>query len=231
MARQLIVFDMDGVLVDVTESYRETIVRTVEHFAGVTVTRPQIQDYKNQGGFNDDWKLSHHIIAQHGVAVEFETLVDYFQGLFHGNGGPGGRPGLGLISRERWMARDGLFDRLAARFDFAIFTGRMRWEAEVTLHRFAPSLCFDPIVGMEDVTTLKPAPEGLLKIAASAGDREIWYIGDTVDDARCARAAAVPFIGIASPDSPRRAELASLFQAEKAVAVLDDINQLESVLV
>ena len=224
MAEALIVFDMDGVLVDVTESYRETIVRTVEHFAGVSITRSQIQDYKNQGGFNDDWKLSHHIIAQHGVAVEFQTVVDYFQGLFHGNGSDG------LILRERWMARDGLLDRLAARFDFAIFTGRMRWEAEVTLQRFAPSLRFDPVIGMEDVTAHKPAPEGLLKIAA-AGARKIWYVGDTVDDARCARAAAVPFIGIASPASPRRAELASLFEAENAVAVLDDINQLESVLV
>jgi len=226
MARPLIVFDMDGVLVDVTESYRETIVRTVEHFAGVRLTRPQIQDYKNQGGFNDDWKLSHHVIAQHGLAVEFQTVVDYFQGLFHGGNGADG-----LILRERWMARDGLFDRLAARFDFAIFTGRMRWEAEVTLQRCAPSLHFDPIVGMEEVTAHKPAPEGLLKIAAGAAGRELWYIGDTVDDARCARAAGVPFIGIASPDSPRRAELVTLFQAEEAVAILDDINQLESVLV
>ena len=225
MAAPLIVFDMDGVLVDVSESYRETIVRTVEHFTGVTVTRAEIQDYKNQGGFNDDWKLSHHMIAEHGVAVEFQTVVDYFQGLFHGNGMDG------LILRERWMARDGLFDRLAARFDLALFTGRLRWEAEVTLHRFAPELRFDPIIGMEDVTALKPAPEGLLKIAATAGGRKIWYVGDTVDDARSARAAGVPFIGIASPDNVRHAEAASLFHAENAVAVLDDINQLESVLV
>lgn len=224
MAEALVVFDMDGVLVDVTESYRETIVRTVEHFAGVTLTRPQIQDYKNQGGFNDDWKLSHHVITQHGVAVEYQTVVDYFQGLFHGNGSDG------LILRERWMARDGLLERLAARFDLALFTGRMRWEAEVTLRRCAPSLRFDPVVCMEDVTELKPAPEGLLKIAAAAGGRRMWYIGDTIDDARSAGAAAVPFIGIASPGSPLRAELASLFRAENAVAVLDDINQLESVL-
>jgi len=225
MARPLIVFDMDGVLVDVTESYRETIARTVAHFAGVTVTGAQIQDYKNQGGFNDDWKLSHHIITRHGVAVEFQTVVDYFQGLFHGNGSDG------LILRERWLARDGLFDRLAARCDLAIFTGRMRWEADVTLRRFAPSLRFDPIIGMDEVTAQKPAPEGLLKIAAVAGGGQMWYVGDTVDDARCARAAAVPFIGIASPTSPRRTELAALFAAEKAAAVVDDINQLESVLV
>ena len=34
---QMIVFDMDGVLVDVTESYRETIVQTVKLFCGRTI--------------------------------------------------------------------------------------------------------------------------------------------------------------------------------------------------
>jgi HAD superfamily hydrolase (TIGR01548 family) len=224
MAEQLIVFDMDGVLVDVTESYRETIVRVVEHFTGAAMTHPQIQDYKNQGGWNDDWKLSYHVIRQHGVEVEYQTVVDYFQKLFHGNGTDG------MILREQWMARDGLLEGLAGRFDFALFTGRMRWEAEFTLKRFAPSLQFAPIIGMHEVTAHKPAPEGLLKIAAAAGGRKIWYIGDTVDDARSARAAGVPFIGIASPHSPCRAELVSVLEAEKAVAVLDDINQLESVI-
>ena len=46
----MLVFDMDGVLVDVTDSYRETIVKTVEHFTGKTIERDSIQDYKNQGG-------------------------------------------------------------------------------------------------------------------------------------------------------------------------------------
>ena len=44
MNQPLIVFDMDGVLVDVTESYRESIAQTVKHFTGVEVTREQIQD-------------------------------------------------------------------------------------------------------------------------------------------------------------------------------------------
>ena len=39
MSRPILVFDMDGVLVDVTESYRETIARTVAHFTGVEITR------------------------------------------------------------------------------------------------------------------------------------------------------------------------------------------------
>ena len=46
MSDRLLVFDMDGVLVDVTESYRETIQRTVEHFTGRRISRPEIQDWK-----------------------------------------------------------------------------------------------------------------------------------------------------------------------------------------
>ena len=51
----LIVFDMDGVLAEVTESYREAIVQTVEHFTGQRIAREFIQQYKNAGGWNNDW--------------------------------------------------------------------------------------------------------------------------------------------------------------------------------
>src|SRR5438128_2483870 len=98
----VLVFDMDGVLVDVTASYRQAIQSTVAHFTGSQITRAQIQDYKNQGGWNDDWALSHHIIREAGVHVEFQTVVDYFQSIFHGDGTNG------LILRERWLGRNGL---------------------------------------------------------------------------------------------------------------------------
>jgi HAD superfamily phosphatase len=106
----------------------------------------------------------------------------------------------------------------------------LRDEAQVTLDRFAKTLPFDPVVGTDDVVHGKPAPEGLLKISDITGGARLRYVGDTVDDARSARAAGVPFIGIASPDNPRRERLVTLLEAENAVAVLNDINDLESVL-
>ena len=85
-------------------------------------------------------------------------------------------------------------------------------------------------MGAGEVQNHKPAPDGLLHIGKLAPDARLWYIGDTIDDARSAKAAGVPFIGIAAPTSARRAELCALLNAEGAKAVLDDINQLESVL-
>jgi HAD superfamily hydrolase (TIGR01548 family) len=223
--RDIIVFDMDGVLVDVSESYREAIRATVLHFTGREITKELIQDYKNSGGWNNDWALSQKIIADLGVGVEYHAVVDYFQTIFFGTSGRDG-----FIGREKWIAGYGWFDRLAKKYDFAIFTGRQRAEADVTLQRFAKDITFKMIVADDDVANPKPSPDGLRMIAAKYPDQKLWYIGDTVDDARSGLAAKVPFIGIADNKNPRHGELVALLKKEGAIAVLENINELETVL-
>jgi phosphoglycolate phosphatase-like HAD superfamily hydrolase len=213
---QVLVFDMDGVLVDVTDSYRETVVLTVAHFTGQTISCELIQDYKNQGGWNNDWALSQKICADLGVEVPYGDVVKYFNHLFLDQG---------LIHRERWLPRNGLLDRLAGKFELAIFTGRTRQEVDITLNREGLLDRF-LIVTADDVDHEKPAPDGLWKIAGLRPKQKLLYVGDTVDDARCARAANVPFIGIAAPASPRREELLDLLHREGAIQVLGDINEI-----
>lgn len=224
MRRPLLVFDMDGVLVDVSESYRESIQQTVDHFTGRRPAREEIQDWKNRGGWNDDWRLSRAIIESYGRSIGLEEVTSVFQRLFLGENGDG------LIHRERWIAREGLLERLSERMQLALFTGRPKEDARITLDRFAGKLSFDPIVGMHDVVCHKPAPDGLLLIAEHAPGAPLCYVGDTVDDARSAQAAGVRFIGISDPGKPRHQEVTQLLLACGAAAVLDDINQLESVL-
>ncbi len=138
--------------------------------------------------------------------------------------------GDGLIQREQWFPQPGLLERLRERFGLAIFTGRLQYEAEITLKRFAPDCSFDPLLCAEHVTKAKPDPEGLLYIQRLNPSRKLWYVGDTVDDARSARAAGVPFIGIAARNHSRRDEILRLFQQEQAVAVLENVNEIESAL-
>ena len=219
MVKDLLIFDMDGVLVEVTESYRATIQATVKHFTGNEPSHEEIQDWKNRSGWNDDHKLSTQLILERGHRIPHQEVVDRFQKIFHGDGTDG------LILREHWVAVGGLFDRLSEHHHLAVFTGRPRWEANVTLNRFLPNR-FDPVIGADDVARTKPDPEGLHKICAEIPHGKCWYIGDTIDDARASRAAKIPFIGIAA----RNAKLAQLLRAEGAIAVLDDINSLEAVI-
>ena len=219
----IIVFDMDGVLAEVTESYREAIVQTVEHFTGERISRDLIQQYKNAGGWNNDWALSQKIAADLGVEIRYKDVVDYFNDIFIG------RNGDGLIRRESWLPEPGLLERLGQSFGLAIFTGRLRYELDFTLQRFAKDVPFDPIICAEHVANAKPAPDGLLAIQRMKPGRKLWYVGDTVDDARAAQAANVPFIGIIAPQHSHHAELTELFRAANATAILENINQIDSV--
>jgi HAD superfamily phosphatase len=220
----VIVFDMDGVLAEVTESYREAIVQTVEHFTGRRIERASIQDYKNQGGWNNDWALSQKIASDLGVDVPYETVVDYFNEIFIGKNGDG------LILREQWLPEQGLLQRLSRQHALAVFTGRLQYEAEITLRRFAPDVAFNPLLCADHVVRAKPAPDGLLQIRKCHPSSKLWYVGDTVDDARSARAAEVPFIGIAAPGHSRRDEILRLFEQEGAVAVFETVNEIEKAL-
>lgn len=68
MVMNILIFDMDGVLIDVSRSYRETIQRTVyiylerclgfERVKRRLVTKEEIALFKSIGGFNNDWDLT-----------------------------------------------------------------------------------------------------------------------------------------------------------------------------
>jgi phosphoglycolate phosphatase-like HAD superfamily hydrolase len=67
-----IVFDCDGVLIDVSEAYRkavaETASRITEAFTGIRLPENLIDGgvfhaFKKTGGFNNDWDLTYAIIA------------------------------------------------------------------------------------------------------------------------------------------------------------------------
>ena len=53
-----VVLDIDGVLVDVADSYRRAIVDAVEHVYGDTIEKADVQQFKDAGGFNNDWTLT-----------------------------------------------------------------------------------------------------------------------------------------------------------------------------
>ncbi|SDF91563.1 TIGR01548 family HAD-type hydrolase [Halorientalis regularis] len=76
-----VVLDIDGVLVDVADSYRRAIVESIEHVYGDTVDRAAIQQFKDAGGFNNDWELTYaaalYVLAtQYGLDRDIESFTD-----------------------------------------------------------------------------------------------------------------------------------------------------------
>ncbi|MFC5970742.1 TIGR01548 family HAD-type hydrolase [Halomarina salina] len=83
-----IVLDIDGVLVDVADSYRRAILETLDRTYGETIGRDDVQSFKDAGGFNDDWELTHaaalHLLARR---EGYGNPVDRFTDAVAASGG------------------------------------------------------------------------------------------------------------------------------------------------
>jgi HAD superfamily phosphatase len=219
----VLIFDVDGVLVDVRGSFHTTVLETVRHFTGKKVTRHELHQWKNRSGFNDDWKLSTAWVQSLGGKNEYAEVKAKFVEFYWGGGGQRGN-----VEREKWLLPRTSLARLAKRAELAIFTGRVAAELDYTLDRLRVRDYFRRIVTVEDVQRPKPDPEGLIKILAGRDPAHALYLGDNVDDALSAWAAKIPFIGILPQSADHRRERGALLKKHGAMAVLREITQLEA---
>lgn len=213
--KEAFVFDVDGVLIDVSRSYRLAVLRTVEFFCGQRVCMEDIQELKNMGGFNNDWDLCGKMIQDYGGRVPKEKIVEKFQefyGKYKGN--------------ERWILSKDVILKLDCRYRLGICSGRPRDELDFALKRFGMDKYFSVVVGMEDVDEQKPCPCGIVKVLDALGCLRGYYAGDTCDDMIAAkRAAGVKGAGVLPPQDKSSFLKRRLFQSG-ADFVVDDVNKI-----
>ncbi len=226
--KKALLFDLDGVLVDVSSSFRQAVRLTVQHFSGKIIPASLIERYKNRGGMNNDWDLTTRLLLDLGVVVERGEVVKRFQELYRGADFDG------LISGERWLIRDDVLDRAVSEFPLGIVTGRPREEALFTIGRSGTGGRFSSIIAMEDVPPLcgKPNPLGIKLALKSLDAGKGWYAGDNPDDVRAALGAGLTPIGVVpgtggpapSPDSE------TALREAGASTIIHDINDILEVL-
>ncbi len=89
MNADAVVLDIDGVLVDVADSYRRAIVESVEAVYDRTIRKGDIQQFKDAGGFNNDWELT-YAAALYVLATEERydrSLEDFTDAIAAAGGG------------------------------------------------------------------------------------------------------------------------------------------------
>ena len=196
-ALRAVLLDMDGTLVDVARSCRKAIIDTTNTFLEAPnepVDAEIVDQFKARGGLNNDWDCVEAILAERGVTVERQAVIDRFQEIYRGADFDG------AIRDEPWLLSAADEATLRARYTLGVVTGRPRDEALFTL-----SLHGGPwpvVVGLEDMAQQKPAPDGLQR-ALSALELEagpdVVYVGDSVDDMRAAKAAGCRAAGVLAP--------------------------------
>ena len=219
-----ILFDLDGVLVDVSDSYNLTIKTVVERLAGRVVSDEDIESCRSRGGLNDDWDLTELMIREAGGRVERSAIVSLFQKIYRGENFDG------LILKESPLLKPSTLGLLRGRFRLGIVTGRPRDEAAFTLDRFEMSPAFSVVVTKDDLPAgrLKPDPLGITMALRELGVRDAIYVGDMVDDIDAAKRAGVTAVAVVGRSS-RKEERRRLLAARGAAVVLDDVNDIVEV--
>lgn len=219
---EALLFDMDGVLVDVGESYRVAIVVAAAGF-GVTLTADVVAQAKRAPGSNNDWVVTRRLLAERGVEASLEAVKERFEAAYQGTSTTPG-----LWTRERLAVPHEVLERLAIRMPLAIVTGRPRADAERFLRHAGVDGLFRAIVCMEDAPA-KPDPAPVELALRRLGVSRAWMLGDAPDDVRAARGAEVVPVGVVMPGADAADAGAALLSAG-AARVLTGVSLVEEVL-
>ena len=211
-----LVIDLDGTLVDTVDARIRSWLEVFEE-AGITATRGQVAPLIG----SDGRRLARVVAEAAGQPVDDERAeaIDRRAGeLFDAiNTDPRALPG----ARELLLAAD------ERRLAWAIATSSRREQVRRSVE--ALGLSRPPtIVDGSEVEHAKPAPDLMLKAAATLGvePAACWCIGDATWDMAAGAAAGMVAVGVTAGSAVDAAAL----RAAGAVAVVDTLAELERTL-
>ncbi|MBH8552501.1 TIGR01548 family HAD-type hydrolase [Nostocaceae cyanobacterium CENA357] len=192
--KAIVIFDIDGVVRDVSGSYRRAIADTVEYFtnAAYRPTPLDIDQLKSEGVWNNDWEASQELIYRHftgrgqsreQLQLDYNAIVAFFQSRYRGTDPDNFT---GYICHEPLLLQASYLEQLTqAGIAWGFFSGATRASANYVLEKRL-GLKSPALIAMEDAPG-KPDPTGLFAtVQKLENDLDelsvILYVGDTVAD-------------------------------------------------
>ncbi len=189
MSAALIVFDLDGTLVDTAPDLIATLNHVLAREGLPEVPYAEARKFIGGGA---------KMMIERGLAADgrpctgdaLERLYAEFIAHYAGRIAEDSRPFPGL---------EAALDELAARgHRFAVCTNKLEWLSRRLLGALDLEPYFVAICGQDTFGVQKPDPEMLRRTIVQAGGRGDFalMVGDSATDIRTARAAAVPVVGV-----------------------------------
>ena len=220
---KILIFDIDGVLIDVRATYWRSAIETVRHLSGKHVTYADLHKWKAKPGHNDDWRMTANWVTALGKPTSYEQARAAFEKFYWGTDARRGN-----VHNEKFVITAKQIERWSKKYELHLFTGRTRKEYAFTFDKWPHSKHFRTVVTMDDVENGKPAPDGLVKILAGRDPSTAVYVGDNIDDALAARDAKVPFMAILPKGSHGYRERLGNFRRLGAVGILTRASELNA---
>ena len=252
----LILFDIDGVIRSVENSYRLSLKKTVYQFCGWEPSYQDIDNAKNEGIWNNDWDLSLELIKRNIKSKNLQLkppqrkdVVRCFENFYFGESpNKDSEAWSGFIKNEELLVEKEFFTLLSAnRISWGFVSGAESASAKFVLEKRL-RLESPPLIAMGDAPD-KPDPKGFLDLASklckdNLGHENIpiAYVGDTIADINTVKNAKkiIPSqifisIGVAPPHLhlESRIKERNLYEAKLKEAgadlILNTVNDLKNI--
>ena len=196
-----IIFDLDGVIYDITEAINKAVEDAIEKY-NLNVNKDEImQEIAHLIEEIQNYPVPQIILNSYNLLKEVNALkgLKYFKKM---------RIAIFLFNqfnkyREEAKIFEGIdetISKLSKKVKLAILTNNKSTYAEEVLEKFNLTEYFETIIGFNEVTEVKPSPEGILKILDrwNLKPSETIFIGDMTTDIIAGKAANVKMICVAS---------------------------------
>lgn len=189
MTSPLVVFDLDGTLIDTAPDLVASLNHTIAALDLAPVSYEDLTHLVGHGAqamIESACKLRGHPLKPEALPPLLERLIAFYTDTMPGDS----KPFPGVIA-----AMDGM---KAKGFRLAICTNKMESLALVLLARLKLTHYFDAITGGDTFAVRKPDPQHLIGTVERAGARlkRTVMIGDSLNDMLVARNAGVPSIAV-----------------------------------
>lgn len=224
--KDVLIFDDDGVIFDVSESYIPALKETYKHFSKNEINISEVISVVNQSGINTHVDALNCLLDKRFYDINPQEMESVFKNLYF-NPDDTIRDKEYLIDKEKLVISKEIFEKLAQKFDLVIFSQRSRAELEYSLNKHNIARYFYYCVCSDDLpqNMLKPNPCGLFNILNSCPYEDIKYFGDGVDDIIAGNSANIKTVGVIPANADFNA-LLNNFKHLGAKYILDDINSI-----
>lgn len=198
MEKKGLIFDVDGVLVDVRSSFIEATKKTIYDFSRRHITLLEIMKMKNTPGFNDDLDLIYAVVENRKRIAEkdrqtskYISIRERFDNIYWGS-----EENDGTKIYEKYFVRKSTLSKLTKKYKLGIVTGRRRNETDWALRSIRKYFEEDAIITSDDTTHRKPSPIPIIMARDRLRVKTAIYIGDTINDFLAAKRAKLQYINI-----------------------------------
>lgn len=189
--KDLLIFDLDGIILNDFKSFVEAIKKTYNHFSNKNIELAGILRIKNTNKALLDWQVVDYLLKEEDIFIDENEIINVFQDFLNNKEDF-------LIDKDELIIPKAELEKLVVDYDLAILTKRNKSETFYSLQKFEIEQYFYYILTSTDWINNKfePYNKALEQIVNCVKHKNVKFFASCVDDIIAGNALDVETIAV-----------------------------------